>query len=107
MARYAAPVAFLVAVTIGLLLVRAALDDDEPVAGAPATSQTAAAGTTSPSRSGSTPTSGEPRRVYRIRTGDTLGSIAARFDTSVERIVELNPGIDPTGLQVGQRIRVK
>jgi LysM repeat protein len=92
MARYAAPVAFLVAVTIGLLLIRSALDDDER---APSSGPAI------------THVSSGPRQVYRIRAGDTLGSVAARFETSIERIVVLNPGIDPTALQVGQRIRVK
>ena len=102
MARYAAPVAFLLAVTIGLLLIRSALDDDESPARAPATTQTTVAATPPARR-----TSTEPRQVYTIQPGDTLGSVATRFATSVERIVELNPGIDPTGLQVGQRVRVK
>jgi len=39
--------------------------------------------------------------------GDTLGTVADRYDTTVEALVELNPGVDPTGLQVGQRLRVK
>jgi lipoprotein NlpD len=46
--------------------------------------------------------------VYvRVRKGDTLGSIAARAGTSVARLERLNPGVSPTALQVGQRIRVK
>ncbi len=47
-----------------------------------------------------------PRRHYRIKEGDTLESVAARFDVSVDRILELNPGIDPTALRIAQRIRV-
>ena len=42
-----------------------------------------------------------------IRAGDTLGAVADRYETTVEALVELNPGIDPTALQVGQRIRVE
>jgi LysM repeat protein len=103
-ARYAAPVAFLVAVTIGLLLVRSALEDEERAPGSgPAVTQATSASAT-PSREQA---SGGQRQVYRIRAGDTLESVAARFETTVEHIVELNPGIDPTGLQVGRRIRVK
>ena len=44
--------------------------------------------------------------VYSVRSGDTLGVIAERLGTSVDRIVELNPGIDPQALRVGQSIRV-
>ena len=46
-------------------------------------------------------------RYHEVRAGDTLGEVADRYDTSVEALVELNPGIDPTALQVGQRVRVK
>jgi len=32
--------------------------------------------------------------------------VAIRFDTTVEDLLALNPGIEPTNLEVGQRIRV-
>lgn len=41
---------------------------------------------------------------YNIQSGDTLGAIAARFDTTIESILATNPDIEPTNLQVGQRI---
>jgi LysM repeat protein len=41
-----------------------------------------------------------------VRSGDTLASIAERFGTTVDRLMELNPGIDPQALRVGQQIRV-
>ena len=41
-----------------------------------------------------------------IQSGDTLGSIAVKYDTTVEELVRLNPDVDPTALRVGQRIRV-
>jgi LysM repeat protein len=44
--------------------------------------------------------------AYSVRRGDTLGLIAERFGTSVERLMLLNPGIDPQALRVGQPIRV-
>jgi len=47
------------------------------------------------------------RRFYRLRAGETLSDVAISFDTSVERLLALNPGIEPTNLVVGQRIRVK
>ena len=45
--------------------------------------------------------------AYEVREGDTLWSIARRFDTSVERILELNPGVRPNHLVIGQRIALK
>lgn len=45
-------------------------------------------------------------RIVIIQPGDTLFRIARRFNTSVDAIMELNPGIDPNNLQIGQQIRV-
>lgn len=41
---------------------------------------------------------------YNINQGDTLGRIAARFNTTVESLLLSNPDIDPKNLVVGQRI---
>jgi orotidine-5'-phosphate decarboxylase/LysM repeat protein len=46
-------------------------------------------------------------RFYVVRTGDTLGAIAPRFDMTEAELVELNPGIEPTALRIGQKIRVR
>lgn len=89
-ARIAAPAAFLLAATIAVLLVRAGLREEEPPSGdAPPVAVT----------------SGEQSVV--IRTGDTLESLARRHGTTVAALRELNPGLDPVGLAVGARIRVK
>jgi nucleoid-associated protein YgaU len=89
-ARFAAPLAFLLAVTIAVLLVRSGLRDREP----------------SPIGSGVVAvTTGEQR--YTVRRGDTLVAIATRFGTTASDLRRLNPGIDPVELRVGDRIRVK
>ncbi|TJX67263.1 LysM peptidoglycan-binding domain-containing protein [Soehngenia saccharolytica] len=41
---------------------------------------------------------------YTIRPGDTLYMLAIRYNTSVEAILRLNPGLDPNNLRVGQII---
>lgn len=41
---------------------------------------------------------------YTIRAGDTLYTLAIRFNTTVEAIMRINPGIDPNNLQIGQVI---
>jgi len=43
---------------------------------------------------------------YRVQRGDTLGGIAASYDTTVEQLLTLNPDLDPNALQPGTRIRV-
>jgi LysM repeat protein len=42
--------------------------------------------------------------LYTIKPGDSLYSLAARFNTSINAIVTANPGINPTNLQLGQQI---
>ena len=99
--RFAAPAAFLAAVTIGVLVVRAGFESGKPRA-TPTT-------TTAPRTRTTGKKSHRHRRVrtYTVQSGDTLGSIAAKTGTSVARLEQLNPGINPTALRIGQRIRVQ
>ncbi len=111
LARLAAPAAFLLAATIAVLLIRSALHAGD----APSRHDA----TPSPARhTGSRPEGKKPpkrrherrrqARVYdTIETGDTLETLAAEHSTSVQRLLELNPGIDPHSLHVGQRVRVR
>jgi LysM repeat protein len=47
-----------------------------------------------------------PPLTYQVRTGDTLSDIAARFDTTVEDILALNPEVQPEFLSVGYVLRI-
>ena len=92
--RYGAPAAFLLAVTIAVLLVRSGLrHHSAPVT---TTVETTTAG----------PVAHRPR-YYKLRAGETLSDVAVRFDTTVEQLLALNPRVKPTALIVGQRIRVR
>jgi spore germination protein YaaH len=93
LARYGAPVAFLAAATAAALLVRAGLKSGNDRPAAP-----------SPTATASVP-SGK-RAFYRVRAGDTLSTVAERFDTTVDDLFSLNPSIDPNALRIGQRLRV-
>ncbi|MBA2356963.1 MAG: LysM peptidoglycan-binding domain-containing protein [Actinobacteria bacterium] len=96
--RLLAPVAFLAAVTIAVLLVAARRDSDsEPRRTGPAAGE---AVRRAPARF-------PRRRFVRIRHGDTLGAIARRSGTTVERLLVLNPGVTPTTLRIGQRLRTR
>ncbi len=102
-ARYVAPAVFLLAVTGIVLLVRTALRTDAPA------TRTATVSTTAPLAvvtSPAPPPSGR-KSFYLIASGDTLGGIAARFSTTVDTLLRLNPGIVPTALRPGEQIRVK
>jgi LysM repeat protein len=105
LARYAAPVAFLLAATIAVLLVRSALDGGQ--AATPPAATTRAATTEETSGAGTTTTDTAGAEFYRIQAGDTLAVVADEHDTSVEQLLVLNPDVDPVALRIGQRIRVK
>ena len=44
---------------------------------------------------------------YTVRPYDTLWMLAQVFNTTVESIMELNPGVDPRNLQVGRVITIR
>jgi LysM domain len=107
-ARYAAPIAFLAAFTIAVLLVRAGLSDDGAVTTTTVPVSTAAATTSATGTITERPPAKKPKaQYYVIESGDTFGTLAAKFDTTVEALQALNPGVSSTSLTVGQRIRVK
>lgn len=41
---------------------------------------------------------------YRVNRGDTLGSIAARFNVGTQKLAEINDLTDPNQLKAGQRV---
>jgi LysM repeat protein len=45
--------------------------------------------------------------TYTIKANDTLSGIAAANNTTVERLQELNPELDPQGLVAGQKIKLR
>lgn len=99
--RYGAPAAFLAAATAAVLLVRAGIDNDESVRPAKVGPKAGALVSGSAGR----PAKPARRRFYVIRAGDTLEAVARRLGTSVSELLVLNPGVEPTSLRVGQRIR--
>jgi LysM repeat protein len=99
-----APAAFLAAATVGVLLIRAGLDAESDPGRTVPTATRPARTATEPTTTARRPQ--PPRRTYTIQEGDTLDQVALDHDTTVERLLELNPRIDPTSLQVGQRLVV-
>ena len=95
--RYALPVLLLLVATIGALGVRAAMADDEP-SRKEAKQQPRAQQRTGVKRAAA--------KLHIVSSGDTLGGIAERYDTTVERLQALNPKVDPQALRVGQELRV-
>jgi LysM repeat protein len=100
--RYAAPAAFLLVVTLFALALRGGLRSDAPPAKAHSAAKRAE---TSSTATRAKPAA--PRRWYVIQTGDTLGAIAARYGTTVDSLLRLNPGVVPTALTPGTQLRIR
>jgi LysM repeat protein len=105
-ARLIAPLAFFVAATVFIILIQAGLSGGSD--GAAATTTTAGSTISAPTTSSPTTNTGprKKRKSYRVKNGDTLESIAAKFNTTVDDLLALNPDVDPLALSPGQKIRV-
>jgi LysM repeat protein len=100
--RWAAPVAFLAAITIGALVVRAGLQQGGNHRAKSPTTVTSKTKKKKPAHHHT-----GRHKTYTVQSGDTLASIATKTGTTVARLMQLNPGVDPAALQVGQTIRVQ
>jgi LysM repeat protein len=45
-------------------------------------------------------------KFYTVRSGDNLSTIAAKTGVPVDKLLELNPSLDPQGLVNGQRVKL-
>ena len=120
LARYGAPAAFLAAVTIAVVLIKSGLSGGSgstTTVGLFPTSTRAATTTTTTTKlvlttpqattATTTETTTPAAEYYAVQSGDTLGSIAQKYATTVDELMTLNPGIDPTALHIGDKLRVK
>ena len=98
--RYAAPAAFLLAVTIAVALVRSGLEHGSS---GPATTTSTRRIPPSPQVS----TTANKREYWTVRAGDTFGVISTKTGISVARIERLNPKVTSTSLFIGERVRIK
>jgi LysM repeat protein len=109
-ARFAAPLAFFLAVTVLVILVQRALDSDAGEARSdgsqPGEVEPGAPTTTNPDGTANLPRGCRKAR-YRVKPGDTLESISAKCDVSLAELLELNPDIDPLALNPGDRVRIR
>ena len=109
--RYAAPAAFLLAVTIAVVLVRAGFEaghtpgSTATATGLPLTQtvHTTPAKTTTTKKKRPKPA----QQFTTVQAGDTFGVIAKRTGVSVATIQQLNPKVSSTSLHIGERIRIK
>jgi LysM repeat protein len=107
--RYLAPAAFLLAVTVAVVLVRSGLESghDSPKTRPPAS---VAGTTTAPPPTTTLPstTTTPPKKSYwTVKAGDTFAVISAQSGVSIATIEQLNPTVKSTSLYIGEKIRIK
>jgi LysM repeat protein len=104
-ARFFAPLA-LVAFALALfIVVSSTTKDDGDTPGARDTTQ--------PAQSTASPNGGgggkkrKTRRSYTVKSGDTPSGIAEKVNVPLDRILELNPDLDPQTLTPGTKIKLR
>jgi LysM repeat protein len=93
LARYLAPIALVVVLVAGIVVV------------------TSTGGNGSGDKTTSAPQaqtrSGKAKKFYRVRPGDLLSEISDKTGVDIATIIKLNPDVDPQTLQAGQLIRLR
>jgi LysM repeat protein len=100
-ARWLAPLALVTcAVAVYAVVDNTLLKDDS--SGGTTTAQTS-----TPSKKASTASKKRKhRRIYTVKSGDTLSAISIKTGVSMATIQRLNPKIDADTLHAGQRVRL-
>jgi LysM repeat protein len=112
--RYAAPAAFLLAVTLAVLLIRSGLEsgttttrDAQPTTTQRKPAATTTTTTTRTTRTTTTTASASGKRYWTVRPGDTFGVISSQSGVSVPELARLNPNVSSTSLFIGEKIRIR
>jgi LysM repeat protein len=101
-ARYLAPLALLLCAVAAFAVVKgSSMDGDEG----------AKEGSGKQAGEGRTTTNETSARTgaasYTVKVDDSLGAIAEKTGVPLERLLELNPELDPQALEVGQKIKLR
>jgi LysM repeat protein len=109
--RFAAPAAFLIAVTIAVILIRAGLESGAATTvappAAPVTTTHKVVDTVPATTQKSATTPSAAKQYWTVKAGDTFGVIASQSGVPVTTIEQLNPTVQSTALFIGEKIRVK
>ena len=99
-ARWLAPVALVtVAVAVYAVVDSTLLNDDTSSNGSTSTQQAKPAKKKASKKT-------RKRRMYTVKSGDTLSAIAVKTGVSLDTLERLNPKLDADTLHAGQRVRL-
>lgn len=99
--RWLAPVALLVCALAVLLVVTGGGSDGG------SSTRTEQRSTSTSSKRSAAKRSKKARRIYHVRSGDTLGGIAQRTGVPLSELQALNPQLDAQALQTGQKVKLR
>jgi LysM repeat protein len=105
--RYAGPAAFLLAVTVAVLLIRSGLNSGHAHDTPPPATPTHAVAPPTTSTAVTTKAKTAAKRFWTVRAGDTFGVISARTGVPVATIQQLNPNAKSTSLFIGEKLRLR
>jgi LysM repeat protein len=106
--RYAAPAAFLLAVTLAVVLIRSGINSGKArsPAAAPVSTQSHVT-TTTKKKKKKTKKVPSSQRYWTVEAGDTFNVISSKTGVPVATIARLNPNASSTSLYIGERIRIR
>jgi LysM repeat protein len=108
-ARYLAPLALVGFAVALLIVVSSSRNDEVPVT--PSTTVQRASGTDGAPKKSAAKTKKKDKkaatRTYIVEAGDTPLGIAEKTGVPLETIEQLNPDLDPQGLNVGDEITLR
>jgi LysM repeat protein len=102
--RYAAPAAFLLAVTIAVVLIRAGINSGKPTSAAVPPASTGSQVTTTTNKKAK---KASTQRYWTVQAGDTFNVISTKTGVPVATIARLNPKASSTSLFIGEKIRIR
>lgn len=101
-ARFLAPLA-LAAVVIAIIVVVGSVGGENGSADSPS----GGTGTSQTQKTSSGKKRKAPSKSYTVKAGDTLAQIALKTGITSDRLLILNPDLDPNAIQVGQKIKLR
>ena len=102
-ARFLAPLALVVFALALFIVVTTTTNDDGEKSGAQGTAAPASQATPTPKQKKKRKTP----KTYTVKAGDTPSGIAVKVDVPLDRILELNPDLDPQSLTPGTKIKLR